>query len=109
VAGMPLVKFRLFLEGRGVDIDLFLAESRFQQELLVRRRQVNLDGVSVWLISPEDLVLLKLLAGRPRDIADIGDILFTLGQLDEIYMRLWARQLGVLDALEKILAEHPAV
>lgn len=28
VAGMPLVKVRLYLEGRGVDIDIFLAESR---------------------------------------------------------------------------------
>jgi hypothetical protein len=109
VAGMPLVKFRLFLQGRGVDIDLFLAESAFQEELLGRRRQVSLEETPVWLISPEDLVLLKLLAGRPRDIADVGDILFTQGQLDETHMRKWARELGVLERLEEILSEHPPV
>src|SRR5437868_14479326 len=39
VAGMPLVKVRLYLQGRGVDIDIFLAESRFQEQLLARRRR----------------------------------------------------------------------
>src|SRR5712691_992602 len=29
VAGMPLVKLRMFLESHGVDIDIFLAESEF--------------------------------------------------------------------------------
>jgi hypothetical protein len=78
VADMPLVKFRLYLqEGRGVDIDVFLAESSFQWELLARRRPIMFEGATVWLVSPEDLILLKLLADRPRDIADIGDILFT--------------------------------
>lgn len=41
VAGMPVVKARLYLEGRGIDVDVFLAESSFQQELLARRDQRN--------------------------------------------------------------------
>jgi hypothetical protein len=103
VAGMPVVKLRLFLEGRGVDVDVFLAESNFQRELLLRRRQDRVDEMVVWLVSPEDLILLKLLASRPRDLADIADILFTQGQLDESYLRRWAEQLGVLDDLNAVL------
>jgi hypothetical protein len=106
VAGMPLVKFRLYLQGRGVDIDLFLAESAFQEQLLARRRRETLDGLSVWLVSPEDLVLLKLLAARPRDLADISDVLFTQGHLDESYLRAWADRLGTREKLEAILAEQ---
>jgi predicted nucleotidyltransferase len=109
VAGMPLVKFRLYLEGRGIDIDMFLAESRFQEQVLSRRRQARLDGLDVWLVSPEDLMLLKLLAGRPRDIADVGDVLYTQGQLDEAYLRHWAQQLGILAQLEQALAEPPRI
>jgi hypothetical protein len=109
VGGMPLVKVRLYLEGRGVDIDLFLAESRFQEQLLARRRREQLEEAPVWLVSPEDLILLKLLARRPRDLADIGDILFTQGQLDEAYLRSWAEQLGVLPELERVLTEPPIV
>ena len=107
VAGLPLVKFRLYSEGQGVDIDVFLAEARFQQELLSRRRREQIDGLSAWLVSPEDLILLKLLAGRPRDFADIGDVLFTQGQLDECYLRRWAQELGVLADLERTLADAP--
>ncbi len=104
VAGMPVVKVRLYLEGKGIDIDIFLAESRFQQELLARRRREQLDESPVWFVSPEDLILLKLLSHRPRDVADISDILFVQGQLDRGYLRSWAEELGVLAELERVLS-----
>jgi hypothetical protein len=66
---------------------------------------VQLDGLTAWLVSPEDLILLKLLAARPRDLADIGDVLFTQGQLDKTYLRHWADELGVRAALEEALAD----
>ncbi len=105
VAGMPLIRFRLYLEGRSVDVDVFLAESAFQEQLLSRRRRSVVDDRPVWLVSPEDLVLLKLIAARPRDILDVGDVLFTQGQLDTVYMRTWATKLGVLDRLERALLD----
>lgn len=105
VAGMPVVKSRLFSEGRGIDVDIFLAESRFQQQLLARRRRHQLDDLAIWFVSPEDLILLKLLSHRPRDMADIGDVRFTQGQLDETYVRHWAQQLGVLKEWERVLSE----
>ncbi len=106
VAGMPLVKARVYLEGRGVDVDLFLAESRFQRQLLARRVREQFDDVPIWVVSAEDLVLLKLLAGRPRDLADVDDVMFTQGDLDKNYLRQWAEELGVLPELERALAQH---
>jgi hypothetical protein len=100
VGGMPLVKFRLFLDGRGVDVDVFLAESDYQDALLGRRRFTALNGIQAWLVSPEDLILLKLIANRPRDRADVGDVLFMQGQLDLAYLRHWAGRLEVADRLE---------
>jgi hypothetical protein len=105
VAGMPLVRFRLYLEGRSVDVDVFLAESPYQEELLGRRQKATVDERTIWLVSPEDLVLLKLIADRPRDLLDVGDVLFSQGQLDTAYMRKWAANLGVLDRLEKALSD----
>jgi hypothetical protein len=93
------------LEGRGIDIDVFLAESPFQEQLLARCRPEMVDDQTVSLVSPEDLILLKLIAHRPRDIGDIGDVLFTQGTLDLSYMRNWATKLGVLDRLEKALSD----
>lgn len=104
VAGLPLVRIQHFSGQTATEIDVFLAESPYQNELMHRRRQENLNGFSGWLVSPEDLVLLKLIANRPRDISDIADVLFTQGQLDETYMRQWADQLGVRDRLERVLS-----
>ena len=109
VAGMPLVRFRLWLqgEGRSLDVDLFLAESEFQRSLIARRQPCDLGGVTTWLVSAEDLILLKLLAHRPRDLSDIADVRFTQGELDENYMRSWAEKLGITERLEAVLAEPP--
>ena len=105
VGGMPVVKLRLYLQDRGIDVDLFLAESDYQRALMARRRRDDLDGLAVWFVSPEDLILLKLIAARPRDIGDIHDVLFMQGALDASYMRSWAAILGVSGKLEEILAE----
>ena len=43
VGDMPLVKFRLQVQGHAIDIDLFLAESPFQMELLSRRQRLTID------------------------------------------------------------------
>ena len=105
VAGMPLVKLRMYLETHGVDIDIFLAESKYQQSLLSRRQTHDYEGRNINFVSPEDLILLKLIANRPRDLSDIADVFFVQGQLDEAYLRKWADELGVLTQLEKALAE----
>lgn len=107
VNNLPLVKFRLFLGGEGIDIDVFLAESEFQRELMRRRVSAMLEGRSVWFVTPEDLILLKLIANRSRDHIDIADVRFMQGQLDEAYMRNWARRIGVSDRLEQVLKTPP--
>lgn len=105
VAGMSLVKARFYVGEQGVDVDMFLAESAFQRSLMSRRRKDIVEDVETWIVSAEDLVLLKLVAARPRDLIDVADILFIQGQLDSEYLRHWADQLGVRPNLERALAE----
>jgi predicted nucleotidyltransferase len=104
VAEMPLVKLRRYVAGRGIDVDVFLAETAYQQILMTRRRVAEIEGSRVVLVSPEDLILLKLVANRPRDLVDVQEILFTLGELDRDYLREWAPKLGVAEALDRALA-----
>lgn len=49
---MPLVKFRLFVEGRSIDIDVFLAESAYQQAMMARRQCHAVAGREAWFVSP---------------------------------------------------------
>jgi hypothetical protein len=54
----------------GMPLDIVLAGSGLEQEFLDRAREVNLGGAIVPLLDPEDLVIAKVLAGRPKDIED---------------------------------------
>jgi hypothetical protein len=105
VKGLPVVKFQLLVAEHSIDVDVFLAETPFQQELLGRRQRHEADGWSAWFVTPEDLILLKLLADRPKDRIDVADLLFIQHALDVEYMRYWATRLGVLPALEAALAQ----
>ena len=70
-----------------------------------RRRFFEVSGRQVALVGPEDLLLLKLTAARPRDLVDVQELLFTLGTLDESYLREWAAELGVAEKLEQALKQ----
>ena len=73
VGGMPLIKIRLNLDGKAIDVDLFLAETVFQQEVIARRVTCAVEGQQVSLVTAEDLILFKLIASRPRDLIDAQD------------------------------------
>ena len=104
VGGMPVLKVRSYLEsGQGIDVDVFLNETLFQQAMMERRRRIEYEGRDLWFVTPEDLILMKLLANRPRDQGDVADILFIQGELDTTYLRHWGQQLGISDRLEQAL------
>lgn len=104
VGGMPLVKVKLYIDGRAIDADIFIAETPFQLEVIDRRISAEVGGLTVNLISAEDLILFKLVAARPRDMIDVQDVLFTQGEVDEAYLRRWAGPLGVERQLDEVLA-----
>ena len=86
--------------------DIFLAESDYQRSVVNRRTMYPVEDIEAWVVSPEDLILLKLIAGRPRDLADVYDLLFLPGELEVSYMRNWAGELGVSDKLDQALADR---
>ena len=81
---------------REVILDLILAESEFHRTALGRKRIVEFAGLSLPIVAPEDLVLLKALADRPQDRVDIHGIITAYGaELDYEYVKKWAKQLGL--------------
>lgn len=83
-------------QAREVVVDFILAESEFHRAALARRRTVEFVGTALPIVTIEDLVLLKALADRPQDRADIAGVLAEHGgTLDRVYIRDWARRLGI--------------
>ena len=62
--------------------DLILAEVPAQVEAVQAAVLRNLAGVDVRVMPPEHLVALKVLAGRPRDRRDVGEIVDEVPDLD---------------------------
>ena len=54
------------------------------------------------MLAPEDVVVMKLIAGRAQDVADVEAILAAKAPLDESYVEEWAEVWGVLEAWRRI-------
>jgi hypothetical protein len=82
-----------------------LKDDPFSIEQFARRRKAEIDDTWIFLASPEDTVLAKLLwarlGGSERQLRDVSGVLETLaGQLDEAYLDRWADELGVREVLD---------
>lgn len=71
----------------GLALDLVLAGPGLEELFLERSVAVDVAGVTVPLISAEDLIVTKILAGRAKDIEDVRGVLEERGdqlRLDQI-------------------------
>lgn len=57
----------LIHESSGMPVDIVLAGPGLEDEFLARVIAVDIDDVAVPVISPEDLLITKVLAGRPAE------------------------------------------
>jgi hypothetical protein len=55
-------------------LDVVLAGSGLEETFLDRARPVDVGGTMVPLIDPEDLIIAKVLAGRPKDVDDARNL-----------------------------------
>jgi hypothetical protein len=83
-------------------------ESDYEIEKFERRRQVEVDGRSIWIIAPEDLVLSKLVWAKDSrselQLRDVRGIIALQPGLDWPYIEQWARRLTVARLLAEVRA-----
>jgi len=73
----------------GIRVDFVFSFSPFEREAIERSDVVDYDGVAVRFASLEDLVIHKMVAGRPRDIEDVRSILLKNPGYDKDFIRGW--------------------
>jgi len=78
----------------GTDIDLSLGILPFEVEMVGRSTAVDVGPVELRLPTPEDLIILKAVAHRPKDMADIQAIAASHPNLDKERIRSWVEQFG---------------
>lgn len=93
--------FNIIDKHTGWKIDLIIRKCRaFSHEEFSRRQSANVQGVSLYVASAEDVILAKLewakLAQSKRQIEDAAGILRIRGDsLDRPYLDKWIRDLGL--------------
>lgn len=78
-AGMTRLRLPDMLQG-ATRLDVIHADHPFYQRVIARSRRAEIFGLEVRVAAPEDVVLLKLLADRPQDRADVTAILSAQGE-----------------------------
>ena len=81
-------------------LDVVLAGPGLEEDFLQRAIPVDVRGTLIPVISPEDLVITKVLAGRPKDIEDIRGVIHERrASLDDTRIRT------ILRLLEQALSQ----
>ncbi len=95
-------------------VDVFISRHPHFLEMQRRRsKRRTPSGEELWFISAEDLCVMKLFYGRPKDVPDLERMFVGL-PLDLGYIRGWLtkmvptgdRRLGLLEELERRATSH---
>ena len=76
-------------------VDLLLLNTEFSGTLQARRVSMTIAGKQRWVCSAEDLIVLKLISGRVKDIEDVRGIRrIQHDAIDTAYIDDWAERLN---------------
>jgi predicted nucleotidyltransferase len=78
----------------GTDIDLSLGILPFEIEMVQRSKIVDAGMIQLRLPTPEDLIIMKAVAHRPKDLIDIQAIATSNPNLDQKRVQDWIEKFG---------------
>lgn len=82
-------------------LDIVLAGPGLEDQFFARAEVREIDGVAIRVASAEDIIVMKVLAGRPKDQDDVVAVLKAYGGgLDRAYVE------ATLNALQEALAQN---
>jgi predicted nucleotidyltransferase len=73
--------------------------SIYEKQALGRSRRIDLAGTQVKFAALEDVIIHKIIAGRPRDLEDVRLLLIKNPTFDQAYIEGWLKEFD--EALEK--------
>ena len=92
-------------------IDLIAAETEYQRIAIRRAGEATIDGDACKVLAAEDVIVLKMIANRYKDLADVESLLEARVKLDRAYLDDWLARWEVAErfrALEDNVAERRA-
>lgn len=94
IQGLPFVTF--YYPMHKIYVDFFIAKNEFQKGIIKRSKKIKFGDLNLFIVSAEDLILLKLQVQREKDIEDVRQIILeNKKKLDFQYLNKWAKLLRV--------------
>lgn len=89
----------------GIDVDITLGGLQFEQSAVENSVVHDIGGLSVRLPRIEDLLVMKAIARRPKDLEDIRGLLAAHPDADLAAVRRWVREFATATGMSDMLAE----
>ena len=85
---MGVIQLLFSIDDDEESIELLLGIRKMPDKIYLRAEKVNFEEVEIPVVSPEDLIVLKLLAGGPVDLQDARNLARIMGEkLDANYLK----------------------
>ncbi|MFV1959502.1 MAG: nucleotidyl transferase AbiEii/AbiGii toxin family protein [Planctomycetota bacterium] len=75
------------LHAGAVTVEILVPVLPYHRELVARSVRLELPGGSIPVVSVEDLIVLKMLWHRAKDVPDVHALIATASDLDRLYIR----------------------
>jgi hypothetical protein len=82
-------------EKTGIRVDFIFSTSAYEAGALCRAKGVKIGRFAVRFASVEDVIIHKVIAGRPRDIEDVRILLLKNPEMDTDIVRRWLREFDI--------------
>ena len=96
----------------GIRVDFIFSFSMYEKQSLKRSVDIEFDNIKVKFATCEDLIIHKIIAGRPRDIEDVKVILLKNPNCEIRYIESWLKKFdkslngSFLEIFRKIVNEN---
>ncbi len=68
-------------------IDFIFSDTSYERAAIQKANTILIDGTKVKVAQPEDVIIHKMIAGRPRDLEDVSSILIKQKKMNIKYIR----------------------
>jgi hypothetical protein len=89
----------------GIDVDVRLGDLPFEHAAVEKSAMHNMDGLLLRLPRVEDLLVMKAIARRPKDLEDIRGLLAAHPQVDISEARRWVGEFASAMSMSDMLEE----
>ena len=89
----------------GIDVDVTFGELPFERTAVANSENHDIGGVRVRLPRVQDLLVMKAIARRPKDIQDLEGLLVAHPDVDVASARRWIREFSTAMGMPDILDE----